>query len=826
MIDPLYEHRCNKVVDAPLAVAGKDALRARLIEVNHLYAQSVEHSRAGDSQGALREMLAFQQQIAALVARSHHVFVDAQLKVAALLAERRDYRRAFEAIESAVRVRQDCLGPDDPFTLDALSIQSQLFDRVGRPASALKIAEDILQREQGRQATLIAAGTLNPQVQKRAIVSLANVAALAYRVGDYQRAKAGAQQTVEQVRWLPEDDLERYELENSAWYCLNRIAYFTRDNDGQLRAIRGLEESYLAMRAKLGQDHRRTLPLLANLGFAVADVDPRQAVLILGDYVAMVEAQRTREPLPDERRVLLEGRAGAYQRFAFAAHEAVRTEEAFWGMEWSKARSLRDSVSMRSALSDISMSEQDRVALQASETKMAALEARVAEQLASTEQRDAATLALLEEKRRYGQLFADAERRSPSLRLAMLSKIQRPDNAAKVLQSDEVFISYLTRRFNGPIVEVLIAVLEPNGRLSLAGPVQVLGLEESISSYVKVLSKAGGLNGVATTGRELWRIGDAFYFAAASKVQPEEAQSVFSVDPLREMLSQKLLPEAVRSIASKYKRWTISPAGALWSLPFEALNDGAGYVLDERTVRYAHSWSMLTLLSERDATRASPPPVPLLAVGGAKYTDRVVPQGAPEDAFPKWVDLKYSAQELDEVAATFSLVEGETVFRGDRATTQTVAALAATGALAGARRILFSSHGYLNADDPAASAIVLGRPPAGTEADRYLSARAIGRLNLNAELVVVASCESGQGRLASGEGVLGLPFAFFSAGASRTILTLWEVYDDKATAKLVSRLMSGLHKGLAPDDALTAAKRFVRKDSGEANWAPFVLIGR
>jgi hypothetical protein len=580
------------------------------------------------------------------------------------------------------------------------------------------------------------------------------------------------------------------------------------------------------MRAKLGQEHRRTFPLLANLGFAVADVDPKQAVPILGDYVAMVEAERIRAPLPDERRVLLEGRAGTYQRFAFAAHEAVRTEEAFWGMEWSKARSLRDGVSIRLALSDTSVPEQDRAALQASEAKMAVLEARVAEQLASRAQKDAATVALLGEKRRYGQMFADVERRSPSLQLAMLSKIQRPDNAPKILRADEVFISYLTRRFNGPIIEVLIAVLEPDGRLTLAGPVQVLGLEESIASYVTVLSKVGGLNGVATTGRELWRIGDAFYFAPASKVQPKEAQSIFSVDPLREMLSKKLLPDAVRSIASKYKRWAISPAGALWSLPFEALNDGAGYVLDERTVRYAHSWSMLTLLSEREKGRATAPSVPLLAVGGAKYTDRVLPIGATEDAFPKWADLPYTTQELDAVATTFSLVEGETVFRGDRATTQTVAALEAKGALADARRILFSSHGYLNSEDPAASAIVLGRPSDGTEADRYLSARAIGRLKLNAELVVVSSCESGRGRLASGEGVLGLPFAFFSAGASRTILTLWEVYDDKATATLVSRLMVGLQKGLAPDDALTAAKRFVRKDFGEANWAPFVLIGR
>ena len=826
-IDPLYEHRCNKVVDINFAKADKDTLRERLIQIDHFYARSVELARSGDAQAALRDMLAFKQQIAALVAPTHHVYVDMQLRLAALWAELREYDRAFEEIDSALRVWQNCLGPDAAFTLQALSMKSQLLERVGQASAALKIAEDILEREQRRRAALTPDQVNGSAEQKRFMVLIANVAALAYRVGDYPRAKAGAQQTVEAASRLTEDDMERHELLSSAWYCLNRIAYFTRDADGQQRSIRGLEESYLAMRSKLGQEHRRTLPLLANLGFAVADVDPKQAVRILGDYVAMVEAERIRAPLPEDRRILLEGRAGTYQRFAFAAHEAARTEEAFWGMEWFKARSLRDSVSVKLALADMAMSPQDRATLQASETRIAELETLVEVQQTNKAIRDTATLALLEEKKRYERVFVATEGRSPSLRLASLSKIQRPENAATVLKPDEVFISYLTRRSNGPMMEVLIAVLEPNSRLSMFGPVEVYGLETSITSYVEILSTAGGLNRVATFGRELWRNGDMFYFAAAAKEQPKEAKSIFAVDPLRAMLSAKLLPDAVRSVISKYKRWTISPASALWNLPFEALSDdGQNLVLDERIVRYAHSWSMQTYLSERTKTRVPKAPLSLLVIGGATYSDRVIPQGTADGSFPKWSDLTFSAKELDQVATMHSLVEGETIFRGSRATTQTVASLESSGNLSRADLILFSSHGYLNVVNPAASAIVLGRPSGGTEADRYLSARAISRLNLSANVVVVSSCDSGRGRVASGEGVLGLPYAFFSAGASSTILTLWKVYDDEATANLVSKLMAGLRDGQPADEALTAAKRFVRKSSGEASWAPFVLVGR
>ncbi len=825
MIDPLYEHRCNKIIEPAFAELGKDALRSKLLEADSMYARSMELARSGDMQAALRDMLAFKQAIAVLVAPTHHVFVDAQLRAAALWAELRDPDRALEEIDSAVSVREDCLGADDPFTLEALSMKAQVLERIGQARDGLKVSEDILQRQQRRLAMLGPNLASSPTEQKRSIVALANIAGLAYRIGDYSRAKAGAQQTVEAGGRLSEDDLERYELLSSAWYCLNRIAHFTGDAAGQRSSILGLEESYLAMSTKLGQEHRRTLPLLANLGFAVADLDPSQAVPILGDYVAMVEAERLRAPLPDDRRVLLEGRAGTYQRFAFAAHEAIRTEEAFWGVEWAKARALRDNLTVKLALTDLAMSPEDRATLRASEAKLAELEAVVEAQSANKANRDTAVLALLEEKKRYEGVFVAAEGRSPSLRLASLSRIQRPNNAAKILKTDEVFISYLMRRSNGPVMEVLIAVLEPSGKLTMVGPVEVLGLEESIASLVTIFSTAGGLDRVASD-RELWRIGDAFYFAAPTKSQPKEAQIIFGVEPLRATLSEKLFPQPVRSIVSKYKRWTISPGGVLWSLPFEALNDGQGLVLDERIVRYVHSWSLLTLLAERAKARMTKAPVDLLAIGGAQYSDRAIPTGAANDAFPEWNDLKFSTVELDQVATSFSLLEGETIFRGSRATKQTVTALDSSGALGRARMILFSSHGYLNLANPAASAIVLGRPMGGSEEDRYLSARDVARLNLNADVVVVSSCNSGRGRIASGEGVLGLPYAFFSAGASSTILTLWEIYDDSATANLISKLMSGLRSGQPADEALTAAKRLVRQTSDEASWAPFMLVGQ
>jgi len=150
------------------------------------------------------------------------------------------------------------------------------------------------------------------------------------------------------------------------------------------------------------------------------------------------------------------------------------------------------------------------------------------------------------------------------------------------------------------------------------------------------------------------------------------------------------------------------------------------------------------------------------------------------------------------------------------------------------RYLHFATHGFFNDAAPLLSSIVLALPDKATNEDGFLTAREIFGLNLSADMVVMSACNTALGEKRNGEGIIGLTWALFAAGAPSQVVSQWSVNDD-STAQLMTRFYSNLtQKKLRKGASLRQAALSVMR-SGGANpesswshpyfWAPFVLVG-
>jgi CHAT domain-containing protein len=135
----------------------------------------------------------------------------------------------------------------------------------------------------------------------------------------------------------------------------------------------------------------------------------------------------------------------------------------------------------------------------------------------------------------------------------------------------------------------------------------------------------------------------------------------------------------------------------------------------------------------------------------------------------------------------------------------------------------------MDAVHPEQSGIVLsGVDAQGRPRDGLLRTPEIYRLHLPAELVVLSACRTALGPEIRGEGLVGLPHGFLTAGARSVLVSLWEV-EDRATAELMRRFYRGLlREQLPPAAALRAAQTALRREPGWDSpyfWAGFVLQG-
>jgi CHAT domain-containing protein len=278
-------------------------------------------------------------------------------------------------------------------------------------------------------------------------------------------------------------------------------------------------------------------------------------------------------------------------------------------------------------------------------------------------------------------------------------------------------------------------------------------------------------------------------------------------------LYRALVAPAKTLLASNAKVFII-PDGTLNNLNFETLvvdEPKPHYWIEDADVVSASSLRVLASSLGREGVRENARernlPRKLLLIG-----DSV----APSKEYP---ELPRAGEQMASVARHFPTAQ-ERVYQRDRATPSSYL----TSNPEKFSHIHFVAHGTASRLSPLDSAIVLSKSPVETDSFK-LYARDIVQHPMHADLVTISSCYGAGSRAYSGEGLVGLAWAFLRAGAHNVIASLWEV-TDASTEQLMDRFYDELDKGASPDAALRAAKLALLHGTAFHNpfyWAPFQL---
>jgi CHAT domain-containing protein len=274
---------------------------------------------------------------------------------------------------------------------------------------------------------------------------------------------------------------------------------------------------------------------------------------------------------------------------------------------------------------------------------------------------------------------------------------------------------------------------------------------------------------------------------------------------------QKLYDELVKPAEGLIKKGSkvfIVGDDALSSLNFETLQtpgEDSHYWIEDVTITNAKSLQLLSVSQPKEP----------------RYADRrILLMGDPVYRKDEYAELPNASTEIANIANHFS-ADRRTVLTGPQASPEAYQ-LSQAGQFS---YIHFVAHATANMTSPLDSAVVLSSDR--DDATIYkLYAKDILKQNLHADLVTVSACYGSGLRNYSGEGLVGLAWAFLRAGSHHVIGAMWEV-SDVSTPLLMDHLYGELARGSQPDAALRSAKLSMIHSDGVFRkplyWASFQL---
>ncbi len=268
------------------------------------------------------------------------------------------------------------------------------------------------------------------------------------------------------------------------------------------------------------------------------------------------------------------------------------------------------------------------------------------------------------------------------------------------------------------------------------------------------------------------------------------------VDSLSQELYKYLIAPAEKAISGE--DLVIIPYGLLHYTPFSALMDAKGRLLVEKyRISLLPSASVMKYLltKHRNGGRK------LLAMGNPAFGNSL------------HQPLPYSEREVKRIGDYF---DDPAVYVGVDASE------ARFKEQSGDYDILhLACHADLNSAYPMFSGLLL---TPGEGEDGELDVHELFSMELNANLVVLSACQTGLGKLTSGDELVGLSRAFFYAGTPSLISSLWMV-EDESTEYLMGRFYRYLKRYDKAESLRRAQLDTRKKYRHPRSWASFQLIG-
>jgi CHAT domain-containing protein/Tfp pilus assembly protein PilF len=274
----------------------------------------------------------------------------------------------------------------------------------------------------------------------------------------------------------------------------------------------------------------------------------------------------------------------------------------------------------------------------------------------------------------------------------------------------------------------------------------------------------------------------------------------------------------------------IVPDGPLWELPFQALQHSQRrYLVEDHAISYAPSLTVLREMAKlRPKVTGAAESRTLLAFGNPALSGKAIESVQVGYRDERLMPLPEAEREVKALAQLYGEARS-TIYIGLDAREERLKAEAKT------HRILqLAAHALLNDVNPMYSHVLLAQGAQDAKDDGLLEAWEMMNLDLRADLVVLSACETGRGRVAAGEGVIGMTWALFVAGSPTTVVSLWKVESLSTTELMLEfhrNLLSGRGtQGSRPSKAAALQRAAIRmlktKDSGHPfYWAGFSVVG-